>query len=127
MGKSTFTSILKSKWLPATEESLDQVAFEMATDIHKVASILAPKDIRNLVNSGRIEKQAGRGEYLVVFGGSGNGFEVPYAKRRHYENFKNPQTLRYLERAGEAVGRGSKVKYFSAGTLQKLGGGILSA
>ncbi|MFK8055483.1 MAG: HK97 gp10 family phage protein [Saprospiraceae bacterium] len=26
------------------------------------------------------------------------GSPVPYATRRHYENFKNPQTLRYLER-----------------------------
>jgi len=126
MGKSRFTSILKSRWLPATEKSLDIVALEMATDIHRIATTLAPKATRNLVNSGRIERK-GSGKYNIVFGGNGGGFSVPYAKRRHYENNKNPQTLRYLERAGDAVKRGSVVKYVKNAPISSLGSTALNS
>jgi hypothetical protein len=44
----------------------------------------------------------------VIFGGGG----VRYARRRHFENKKNPQTLQYLYRAGDAVVRGNTDKYF---------------
>lgn len=103
-------TIFRQRWLPNTEESLDKVALEMATDIHTVATFLAPKDTGNLVSSGRVERAA-KAVYLIVFGGENGGFSVPYAKRRHYENKKNPGTLLYLERAGEAVQRGSTLKY----------------
>lgn len=79
---------------------------EMATDIHRRASVFAPKDTGALVNSGRIESV--NDGYRVIFGSS----RVPYARRRHFENKKNPQTLHYLSRAGDSVARGSKAKYF---------------
>jgi len=78
----------------------------MATDIDKRAKMLAPKDTSALVNSGRVERVRA-GFYRIVFGDS----RVPYAKRRHYENFKNPQTLGYLAKAGDSVARGNISKY----------------
>lgn len=79
---------------------------EMATDIQRRAKAFAPVDTAALVNSGRIEPISDG--YRVVFGSS----RVPYARRRHFENKKNPQTLHYLSRAGDNVIRGNTTKYF---------------
>ena len=101
-------SYLSTKWLGRTEQKWKTVALRMATDIHRLATQYAPVYQGHLRASGRIEKDGDKLE--VVFGGSGNGFSVPYAKRRHFENKKNPQTLRYLERAGKQVSK-DKEKY----------------
>ena len=101
------TSRLSTSWLENKLKSMGKASLEMATDIHRQASLLAPVLSGNLVASGRIEKVTGG--YEVAFGGS-SGFNVPYAKRRHFENKKSPQTLRYLERAGDNVSR-DKAKY----------------
>jgi len=98
--KARVTSTLVSSWLPSTERKLDLAVLEMATDIHRRSAILAPVDTRALVNSGRIIRRD-KGKYSVAYGGG----RVKYAKRRHYENKKNPQTLKYLERAGTSVSR----------------------
>lgn len=58
------------------------------------ARMLAPKLSGDLKSDGRVEKIAGG--VSVVFGDS----RVPYARRRHFENRKNPATINYLERAG---------------------------
>lgn len=102
MGRVRFTSHIK-QWTADTERKLDVAVLEMATDIHRVASILAPKASRALVNSGRISRE-GQAHYKVTFGGGA----VPYARRRHYENKKTPSSLRYLENAGDATGRNIK-------------------
>ena len=102
MGRVRFTSRI-NKWEANTEEKLDFAVLEMATDVHRVASVLAPKASRALVNSGRIRKE-GRAHYIVIFGGG----LVPYALRRHYENLKTPGSLRYLERAGDSTSRNFK-------------------
>jgi len=99
MGNFRFTSHI-DKWEADTERKLDLVVLEMATDIHRVASTLAPKASRALVNSGRISRE-GKAHYKVIFGGG----SVPYAKRRHYENKKTPSSLRYLENAGDSTSR----------------------
>lgn len=80
---------------------------EMALDIQTKATILAPRDTGALKASAKTAK-TGTNEYTISFGGS----RVQYAKRRHYENRKNPQTLRYLERAAYSVARSDKGKYF---------------
>lgn len=79
---------------------------EMATDIHRRAVAFAPIKEGALRNSGRVE--AVNDGYKVVFGSS----RVPYARRRHFENKRNPQTLGYLVRAGDSVVRGNISKYF---------------
>ena len=86
---------------------LERGLAEMATDIDTRAKVLAPKDTRALVNSGRI-KRLSAVAYQISFGSS----QVPYARRRHFENKKNPQTLGYLSRAADAVARSDKDKYF---------------
>ena len=82
---------------------MDIAMLDLATTIHRDAGNLAPKASRALVNSGRI-KRNGPGDYSIIFGGG----QVRYAKRRHYENRKNPQTLYYLERAGDANSKNFK-------------------
>lgn len=102
MGRVRYTTRIKS-WTAETVVKLDLAVLEMATDTHRVASTLSPKDKRNLVNSGRIQR-LGITHYAVIFGGG----SVPYALRRHYENKLHPGTLRYLERAGESTSRNPK-------------------
>lgn len=99
MGNVRFTSHIK-EWTAKTEGKLDVAVLEMATDIHRTSAVMAPKDSRALVNSGRIERK-GSASYSVVYGGG----SVPYARRRHFENRKTPGSLLYLERAGDAAGR----------------------
>lgn len=89
-----------------TEEVLDRAETEMAVDILNRAIMNAPKDSGALVRSGRIVKSP-RGGKAVQFGDN----SVRYAYRRHFENKKNPQTLRYLKRAGDSVARGNIKKY----------------
>lgn len=107
--RAKFTSRLSTSWLSEKQSKWDSTGLEMATDVDRLAKVFAPYDKGNLVNSGRIEKKA-RGHYVVAFGGSSGGVSVPYAKRRHFENKKSPQTLGYLERAGDQVSK-QKAKY----------------
>lgn len=100
-----FTSTLSTSWADKKEKQFIAAGLQMATDILRFAVVLGPKDTRALVNSGRIESPK-PGQYDVVFGGG----PVPYARRRHFENKKNPQTLGYLNRAGKAVSK-NKSKY----------------
>lgn len=71
---------------------------ELATGdlILQRARVLAPKLTGDLRSDGRVEKDK---KVRVIFGDE----RVPYARRRHFENSKNPQTLRYLERAAQSV------------------------
>lgn len=105
-GSVRVTSRLTGEWLNATSDDLDRAVLEMATDIHRGASLLAPQDTGSLVKSGKVNRK-GEANYSVSFGGG----QVPYALRRHYENKKTPSSLLYLEKAGDAVSRGSTRKY----------------
>lgn len=70
----------------------------MLSDIHQQAVLNAPKKSRVLINSGRFNMESGlKGK--VTFGGG----DVPYAKRREYENKLHPSTRFYLKRAGQSV------------------------
>jgi hypothetical protein len=97
---------INKNWSTDIERGMKVALLEMTTDIHKRSTILAPKDTRALVNSGVIEPvQDG---YKVKYGSS----RVPYARRRHFENKKNPGSLGYLAKAGDSVARSDKSKYF---------------
>lgn len=98
---------MKPGWEKSIERSMKNGLLEMVTDVHKRAVVIAPKDTRALVNSGKISPVTNG--YKVEFGSS----KVPYARRRHFENKKNPHTLGYLSKAGDSVARGNKAKYFS--------------
>jgi hypothetical protein len=43
----------------------------------------------------------GQASYIVHYGDA----RVPYARRRHLENKKNPQTKYYLQNAGDRVAK----------------------
>ena len=91
---------------------LDGAVASMVADIHQRANQIAPVETGALVNSGRIIRK-GSANYQVKYGSS----RVPYARRRHFENKRNPQSLRYLEQAGDSVTRGSLNKYFKGLTI----------
>lgn len=94
-------------WVNKEKRKLDDVTAEMGVDILNRAIMNAPKDTGALVRSGRVVKAGGKG-YTVQFGDN----SVRYAYRRHFENQKNPQTLKYLQRAGDSVTKGNIKKYF---------------
>lgn len=94
------------QWLRSEKSTIDDITVEMAVDILNRAIANAPKDTGALVRSGRVVK-FGEG-YTVQFGDN----SVRYAYRRHFENNKNPQTLLYLEKAGDSVKKGNIKKYF---------------
>lgn len=98
---------IKPNWQNVPLKAMEAGLAEMATAIDTRAKILAPRDTGALINSGRIQR-LGTLAYKVSFGSS----SVPYARRRHYENRKNPQTIGYLTKAGESVTRSDTSKYF---------------
>lgn len=100
------TSTLTSNWIPQKEAQIDRAVLEMATDIDRGAKVLAPKQTGALANSGRIERKS-LGKYSIIFG----GLRVPYARRRHFENYKTPSSLKYLQRSGDSVAKSDIRKY----------------
>lgn len=102
MGNIRFDSRIK-QFVDKVEDEMDISMLDLVTDVHRTASVLAPKDSRTLVKSGRISRQ-GKAHYKVIFGGGA----VPYARRRHFENKLHPGTLGYLERPGDAASRNLK-------------------
>lgn len=95
------------QWLAKEKKRQDGAMEEVANDVLIRARMNAPKDSGKLVASGHVKKLKD-GSYIVEFGNA----NVRYAKKRHYENKKHPQTLKYLENAGETVKRGNVQKYF---------------
>lgn len=70
---------------------------DMGNEIANQAKANAPYDSGDLVNSIRSTEEDG--VVWVIAGGVFNGVDVPYAKRREYENNKNPHTKHYMENA----------------------------
>lgn len=98
---------IRPQWKKETLAGIQAGLLDVTTAIHERSAILAPKDTRALVKSGKVEK-TGSMEYTVSYGSP----KVPYAHHRHYENKKNPQTVGYLAKAAESVARGETAKYF---------------
>ena len=96
---ANWTKIQTGKWL-------DLGMLEMSNDIDRRSKALAPIDTSALVNSSKVTKVTNG--YKISFGSS----RVPYARRRHFENRKNPQTKGYLARGADSVARGNIGKYF---------------
>lgn len=97
------------KWFNQESKRLDRTAQNMAQVMVNRGQMLAPVDTGALVKSGRVVKN-GTASYSATFGGASVG--VPYAKRRNYENRKNPQTLHYSERSGDSVKKEGIKKYY---------------
>lgn len=97
-------------WFQQESQVLKQAEIAMAGVINSRATMLAPKASGALKDNGRVEKNPEGGQ-SVIFGDA----SVPYARRRHFENKKNPQTLHYLKRAGDSVAKENVKKYVDMG------------
>lgn len=97
---------INNNWSSNIEDGMKSALLELANDVRTKAVILAPIDTGALRNSGTVEPVPNG--YKIQFGNS----RVPYARIRHFENKKHPQTLGYLAKAGDSVARSDKSKYF---------------
>ena len=89
-----------AKVLKEETQKIDNALAKMGTAILNRAQMYAPVLTGALRADGRVVKDS-PSSVTVRFG----GFSVPYARRRHYENNKHPDTKYYLERAGNQVAR----------------------
>lgn len=102
MGRVRITSRIMP-WTVEQGRKADLAVLKMAVDIDRVAKMLAPHETGALQSSGTVER-IGQAHYQVRYGGG----SVPYARRRHFENKRNPGTLLYLERAGDSTARNAR-------------------
>lgn len=91
--KVTFQSKMKA-YLQVQRMNMQKELEAKAEKTLGRARMLAPVLSGDLKMNGRVEKIPNG--VSVVFGDS----RIPYARRRHFENRKNPATINYLERAG---------------------------
>ena len=87
--KVTFNSKMKA-YLQVQRLNMQKELEAKAEKTLGRARMLAP------VLSGDLKMEKIPNGVSVVFGDS----RIPYARRRHFENRKNPATINYLERAG---------------------------
>ena len=85
-------------WLALELVNLDNTVRQMANTILSDSRMLAPVLTGALRSDGNVKKE-GMASYIVQYGDA----RVPYARRRHFENKKNPQTKYYLWNAGDRV------------------------
>lgn len=104
-GRVTVTSRM-NEVVREEERRMDLALGKWAVDTHNTAQRLAPHETGALRGSGRVERHSGL-KWSVSFGNN----QVPYARRRHFENFLNPQTLRYLQRPGDANSKNFVQRY----------------
>lgn len=78
-------------------QNLKNAQKAMANSILNTAMMKAPVLTGALKSDGRIEYR--NADIAVVFGDE----RVPYARLRHFENRKNPQTKYYLSNAGDQI------------------------
>lgn len=91
----------------ATQETmvLDRTEEIVSGVILTRSTIIAPKLTGALKGNGRVYKKDGH--RVVKFGDN----DVPYARRREFENNKNPQAKHYLKRGGDSVKKEPISKY----------------
>ena len=92
--KVTFRSKMKA-YLQVQQMNMQKELEAKAEKTLGRARMLAPVLSGDLKMNGRVEKIPNG--VSVIFGDS----RIPYARRRHFENRKNPATINYLERAGD--------------------------
>ena len=95
-----------AKVLKEETDKINNALAKMGTSILNRAQMYAPVLTGALRADGRVLKESPF-SITVRFG----GYSVPYARLRHYENNKHPDTKYYLERAGNQVAR-QGVQYY---------------
>lgn len=96
-----------SAWLKIQQVNAKNKRRSMAESIRGRASMIAPRLSGDLGQNGRVEEK-GSDTSTIVFGDE----NVPYARRRNFENKKNPQTLNYLKNAADQLFKESAGKWF---------------
>lgn len=94
-----------NRWANREAKFFSRVEEVMAGVILNRSIVLAPKLTGALREQGN--SSVVNGHRVVKFGDS----DVPYARRRHFKNKKNPQTLHYLQKAGDTVKKENIKKY----------------
>lgn len=94
------------RFIADQQKVIERTQRAMAQVVLYRSRMLAPIFTGALVDDGRVENNP-QGGLSVLYGSP----KVPYARRRHYENRKNPQTLYFLQRAGESVAKENVKKY----------------
>lgn len=96
----------KASWAAKEVERLKRANQKMAETVVERSRVIAPILTGALRADGRIVSIPNG--LRVRFGGE----KVPYARRRHFENLKNPHTLHYLERGGDSVAKEPITRYY---------------
>lgn len=94
----TYQLRLNKAWRQTVTGSLRAGLDSFSRSILSQAVRNAPKLTGALRASGRVAATS-QNERVISFGNS----SVPYAVRRHFENYRNPHTKYYLQRAGETA------------------------
>lgn len=90
-------------------QQLNEGGVKMMTDILKMARQNAPVLTGALRNSGRFQ-QLSTVKWRITFGNA----RIPYARIREHVNHLHPNTVRYLQRAGNTAASRAK-SYFNLG------------
>lgn len=88
--------------LNGIKKNIDVALLEMGQTITNRARGKAPVESGALVNSIHTEAPES-GTVLVIAGGRNGGKTVAYARKREYENCKNPQTKLYMTNSFKEV------------------------
>jgi hypothetical protein len=99
-----------ARWLANETRVLKRAERAMGQVMLNRSTMIAPVESGGLVRSGRVEDNP-LGGISVIFGDD----DAPYARRRHFENKKNPQTLHYLKRGGDSVAKENPKKFVDMG------------
>lgn len=97
---------INRNWSRNIERELNTGLLSLASDIQNRSKAIAPRDTGALVNSSRIQRTSNG--YAITYGSA----RVPYARLRHFENKRNPQTTGFLAKAGESAMRGALSKHW---------------
>lgn len=94
------------------ERKLDRAEYLQTATALGRSIALAPVEDGDLIATGRVEKNPDGGR-SIIFGNT----SVRYARKRHFENKKNPQTLLYLKRGGDSTKKEGARKYIEMSNI----------
>lgn len=119
MSKASYQFTWNQPRISRLKQDVNKAMVTAAIDVHNAAKRNAPVGVYpkgsgraggTLRNSIRVDTDK-KDQVYVLAGGKNGGKSVPYAKRREYENRKNPQTKFYMSRAFASL-KDNYRKYF---------------
>lgn len=110
---ATYTFKLNHTTVDKVEKNAVLGLSQMAYDINNRAKSKAPVGVYppksgktggTLVNTIRVDESDKRGgTFYVLAGGTAGSYKAPYARRREFENNKNPHTKYYMKNSFDEV------------------------